>query len=441
LFGTCLFLSSVHGNLGSDSHSVIARYTITEKRFVRMKPFSVSSKNFILLLLALLVVSSVGAARGQSSPSTAPSPVPAAGSNQAGSVSSPTPALQPGNETQKDSADAPGKNASPATGASNQGFSRPNLDSKDAAPTPGMYEDWNALKIPDHIEYPQPMPPLVAEFPEFTREFVQVTWRPWDIIDLYVVKPKGVKNPPVILYLYSFPSETDRFRGDEFARAATKNGFAAVGFVSALTGSRFHDRPMRTWFVSELQEALATSVHDVQLILNYLGTRRDLDMTRVGIFGDGSGASIAIMAATVDPRIKALDLFDPWGDWPDWIGNTKFIQIEDERTSYMKSEFLKKIENLDPVKYLPQLETQRVRVEFLDTDWITPKLARARLEAAVPSNAKIVHYANSKDFFKSEGQNGEMFDWLKEQLVPGLATQSTKAGNPAQLAPDKASQP
>ncbi len=308
-------------------------------------------------------------------------------------------------------------------------------EGKDGKVTPGLYEDWNTLKIPSNIEYADPVPPMVSQFPEFTRDFVQLTWRPWDIIDLYVVKPKGVKNPPVILYLYSFPSETDRFRGDEFAKAATKNGFAAVGFVSALTGPRFHDRPMKEWFVSELQEALVTSVHDVQLILNYLDKRGDLDMTRVGMFGDGSGASIAILAASVDPRIKALDLFDPWGDWSDWIKYTKFIQIEDERTAYLKPEFLKKVENLDPVNYLPQLKTQRMRVQYLDTDKVTPQPARLRMEAAAAPNAKLVHYANPKEFMESEGKDGEMFDWLKEQLVPALATQGTKVVNAARPAP------
>jgi hypothetical protein len=39
------------------------------------------------------------------------------------------------------------------------------------------------------------------------------------------------------------------------------------GFVSALTGHRYHDRPMKEWFLSELQECLAVA-HDVQLVLN-----------------------------------------------------------------------------------------------------------------------------------------------------------------------------
>ncbi|HUA13976.1 MAG TPA: alpha/beta hydrolase [Verrucomicrobiae bacterium] len=282
-------------------------------------------------------------------------------------------------------------------------------------------EDWNTLKVPSGFRYADPMPPLRGEFPEFTREIVQLTWRPWDIIDLYVMKPKGVKKPPVILYLYSFPSDTDRFRDNEFAQVVTKNGFAAVGFVSALTGSRYHDRPMREWFVSDLQEALGSTVHDVQLILSYLASRGDLDMTRVGMFAEGSGASIAIMAASVDPRIRALDLFEPWGDWPDWLAHSALIQSDDERANYLKPEFLKRVENLDPVKYLPQLKNQKVRVQFLEDDKITPKAARERLEAVLPPDAASVRYQDSRDFLKTVQTTDNMFNWLQEQVVAPAA--------------------
>jgi hypothetical protein len=50
----------------------------------------------------------------------------------------------------------------------------------------------------------------------------------------------------------------------------TRDGFAAIGFVSAFTGHRYQNRPMKQWFVSELPEALGSSVHDVQMILSPL---------------------------------------------------------------------------------------------------------------------------------------------------------------------------
>jgi len=46
----------------------------------------------------------------------------------------------------------------------------------------------------------------------------------------------------------------------------------------------------------------------VQMVLNYLETRGDLDMSRVGMFGQGSGATIAVLASAVDTLDRLLEL-------------------------------------------------------------------------------------------------------------------------------------
>ena len=204
----------------------------------------------------------------------------------------------------------------------------------------GNLEDWSSLSLTNGELIPDP--PLLGEKydnPQFTRELLQVKWRQGDPIDLYVIRPKGVAHPPAILYLYSYPSETEVFRGDTYCANVTKGGFAAIGFVSALNGHRYTNRPMKQWFVSELQEALGSSVHDVQMILNYLATRGDLDMSRIGMFGVGSGGTIAILAAAADPRIKTIDVIDPWGDWPDWMAKSSLIP-EVERPRYLSTGIL-----------------------------------------------------------------------------------------------------
>jgi hypothetical protein len=277
------------------------------------------------------------------------------------------------------------------------------------------YEDWSKPDLTPGMRSESQVLDRGAD-KGFTKELVYVQWREMDPIDLHVIKPAGVEKPPVILYLYSYPSSNERYKDPEFCRFLTRNGFAAVGFVSALTEHRFHDRPRKDWFVSQFQESLGTSVHDVQMVLNYLATRGDLDMTRVGMWGDGSGASIAIMAAAVDSRIKVLDLLDPWGDWPGWLAKSTLVP-ETQRANYLKLEFLKTVENLDPIKLLPQLKTQQVRLQSItDGITVTPASVRDRIEAAAPSNVKIVHYQSVKAFATEVGATGKGFDWIKEQL-------------------------
>jgi hypothetical protein len=326
---------------------------------------------------------------------------------------------------------------------SNLGWSNPsglNQSGSVSARPVGNLEDWSSLSLANSELIPErPLLGEKVENPKFTRELWQVKWRQGDPIDLYVIRPRGVAKPPVIVYLYSYPSVTEIFRGDHYCADVTKDGFAAIGFVSALNGHRYTYRPMKQWFVSELQEALGSSVHDVQMILNYLSTRDDLDMSRVGMFGVGSGGTIAILSAATDPRIKTIDVIDPWGDWPDWMAKSSLIP-ESERPNYMKPEFLKKVAPLDPVEWLPQLKSQRIRVQQVLDDSVTPTVVQQRIKAATPGTAQIVSFDTTQQF-SSASSGGKLLQWVKDQLrltSPQSASQdlqNSRAGKQA-IEPD-----
>jgi dienelactone hydrolase len=295
-----------------------------------------------------------------------------------------------------------------------------------------MKEDWSVLPLEKSGLNPSRLNVVrLAKWDrgDATEELLRAEWRPNDPIDLYVVHPKGVEKPPAILYLYGYSNETERFRDEGWCKRVTEGGFAAVGFLSAVSGDRVHmPRPMKEWFVSELQESLGVSTHDVQMILNYLAMRGDIDMTRIGMFGQGSGASVAVLAAAADPRIKTIDLFDPWGDWPDWLKESPVVP-EKERPDYLKPEFLAKVAKLDPVLYLPQLTSQNVRIEYILDDQSTPKSAREAMLAAAPKNADIVRYQDTADHVKAYHVNG-LSGWIKAQLQtgPSLTPLQPKSG-------------
>lgn len=258
-----------------------------------------------------------------------------------------------------------------------------------------------------------------SESPDFTRELLRIQWRVADPMDLYVIKPRGVEHPPVILYLYDYTSSTDRFRDDGWCKRVTKGGFAAVGFSLAVTGERTLYRPMKEWFVSELQEALGKSTHDVQMILNYLQSRGDLSVGEVGMFGQGAGGAVAILAAAADPRIKVVDVIDPWGDWPDWLKQSALIP-EEERASYIKPEFLDKVKTLDPVSYLPKLKLKALRVQQVMIDVATPPSAKDKIAASVPHPSDLLRHENPQSLMKMWKTSG-LSGWLEDSLRPAIS--------------------
>jgi hypothetical protein len=288
------------------------------------------------------------------------------------------------------------------------------LRARNGSPIEGVHEDFSTPAL-DSSNL-KPVRPLLFldEDANYTVELLRVQWRPDDPIDLYVMKPKGVQKPPVILYLYGYPTDTDIFKRKEYQELVTRNGVAAVGFVSALTGHRYHDRPMKEWFISDLQECLATSAHDVQMVLNYLAERGDLDMNRIGMFAQGSGATIAILASGVDSRIKVLEAMDPWGDWPTWLRGSPLVP-EDERPQYLKPEFLKKVAALDPVDWLPKIQARKFRLDDELFDAATPRAAKEKLRTVVPAGSSVLLY-KQMDEFKSAFQDGKNLEWIKHEL-------------------------
>ena len=291
----------------------------------------------------------------------------------------------------------------------------------------GVKEDWSTPALAGSTLRPvQPIRAYIDDRDGYSVELLQVQWRWGDPIDLYVLKPKGVEKPPVIVYLYSYPSDTDTFRDEKWQQFVTKNGFAAVGFASALTGHRYHDRPMREWFVSDLQECLATTAHDLQMVLDYLASRNDLDMRHVGLFSQGSGASIAILASAVDPRIQVLDTIDPWGDWPTWMAQS-FLVPEEERANYVKPEFLKNLATLEPVDWLHKIQAKRFRLQDAIFEQKTPSAAKQKLREAVPSGGTVVIYKTPEEF-NAIISNNTALDWIQHELraLPDDSKQSTR---------------
>ena len=286
-------------------------------------------------------------------------------------------------------------------------------------------EDWTKLRVQDtSLRLKQPELAETDDVPNtgFIRERYQVTWRSGDPFDLYIIRPRGVEHAPAILYLYSFPEDTGQFKSNLWCETAVSGGYAAVGFVGAVTGHRTRYRLPKEWFVSEMQEALGSTVHDVQLILDYLETRKDLDASHVAMFGSGSGGTIAILASATDSRIRVVDLLGPWGDWPEWIAGTKIIP-DDERSKYQKPEFLAKVAPLEPMAWLPKVKARALRIQDVRINKSMPDEAQKKLEGAAPDFAVLDEYGNGRAFMANQ-RPGDLFQWMKDRLkgdTQGLA--------------------
>jgi hypothetical protein len=124
-----------------------------------------------------------------------------------------------------------------------------------------------------------------------------------------------------------------------------------------------------------------------------------------------------------DPRLRAVDVVGPWGDWPDFLAEAKGIP-DSERQNYLKPEFLKTLETLEPVHYLPSLDPQRIRIQFTEQELKT-KWA-ATVKNAAPQGATLRKYASAEELHNASA-SGDLFQWLADRLKP--AAQSLSSAN------------
>ena len=116
----------------------------------------------------------------------------------------------------------------------------------------------------------------------------------------------------------------------------------------------------------------------------------------------------------MDPRIKVLDVLDPWADWPTWLSTSPFPPA-DERSNYVKPEFLKGVSPLEPLEWLPKIQATKFRFQDDAINPETPSPIKEKIRKAAPAGTTVVQY-KSKAELMAAFQHSCNLDWLKQQL-------------------------
>src|SRR6266700_2793776 len=129
-------------------------------------------------------------------------------------------------------------------------------------------------------------------------------------------KPVGVERPPVLAFacgLDSCKEETDAYEAPFLAR-----GIATLVFDGPGQGEAEYDFPIR----GNYETAVAA-------VLDYIETRKDVDASRIGLWGVSLGGYYAPRAAAFEPRVKACialsgpyDMAEAWDGLPELTRET-----------------------------------------------------------------------------------------------------------------------
>jgi dienelactone hydrolase len=172
---------------------------------------------------------------------------------------------------------------------------------------------------------------------DYTREKILLHTSPWTVMPVYILVPKGSQGPlPVVLALHGHGygvkdivglwedgAERDSPEGyhKDFAVALCRRGFLVAapeiscfgerqGDFSYLDQQFGQDVPSTCHHTATLAfhlggSALGLRVHDGQRLVDYLQTRPDVDINRLGAMGLSGGGMHTFFSTCLDTRIRA----------------------------------------------------------------------------------------------------------------------------------------
>ncbi len=109
--------------------------------------------------------------------------------------------------------------------------------------------------------------------------------------------PAGLRRPPVVVFAHGFRSGRASSRNRAIAESLVASGIAA--FLFDFTGHGESEGSIEEATVSQM-------VGDLGAAIDCIEGRDEPDPGRIGVSGSSSGGIVAIRAASVDARIKAL---------------------------------------------------------------------------------------------------------------------------------------
>jgi dipeptidyl aminopeptidase/acylaminoacyl peptidase len=232
---------------------------------------------------------------------------------------------------------------------------------------------------------------------------------PYEGTTLYGIlrKPAGVSKPPVMVMavgLDSTKEETDAYEAPFLAR-----GIAILVFDGPGQGEAQYDLAIRGDYEAP-----------VKAVIDYIGTRADLDSNRVGMWGVSLGGYYAPRAAAFDKRIKAcIALGGPFNWGAAWDGLPALTREAFRVRSHARTaeEARQNAQTLS-LEGIAERITCPIFIVNGRLDRIVPPGDAERLAREVKGPAELMMIEDGNHIANNRGYRwrSQSADWMKEKL-------------------------
>jgi dipeptidyl aminopeptidase/acylaminoacyl peptidase len=165
---------------------------------------------------------------------------------------------------------------------------------------------------------------------------------------------------------------------------------------------------------------------DVSTVIDYVESRRDLRVGKVGIFGTSMGAAIAIQAAAIDPRIRAVvaeasftDLRTITVDYQRRIAKLPWHFLRNVALSRSQKVAGFKARDVSPLNDVKRLTTPILFIHGTEDELVSVEYSKRLFEAAAgPKDLLLIEGANHNDVWEVGGTVYErkMIDFFERYL-------------------------
>ena len=229
-----------------------------------------------------------------------------------------------------------------------------------------------------------------------------------------LIRPRKIEKPPVVLFLHGLGGSKKDAR--LAASLLVPEGIAVLGLDAACHGDRKIEG--EEFFSPDLQkprEHIIQTVIDYRRAIDYLQTRDDVDVDRLGLIGASLGAILGSMVGGVDKRVDACLLIVGGGDWRKIISKSEHPAAQKLR-DVLSPGMPSPLDDIDPIWWVGQISPRPVWMMNGRQDKIIPAAAAEALHQAAKQPKKVIWY-DGGHMPPMPLIASAIKSWLKEWLV------------------------
>jgi len=195
----------------------------------------------------------------------------------------------------------------------------------------------------------------------------------------------------------------DRSFGGMFASFLAPKGYAVISIDAEYHGARKEEgKDIFSTDVEDDVKALRQTVIDLRRAIDYLATRDDIDMDRIGYTGASMGGFLGALLAGVEDRIKTSILIVGGANWEYMLFHSQVGAFEEIRKSCDREEqcikdFAAEMAPVEALNFIGRFAPRPLLMINCENDKYVPKAAGEALFEAAGEPKNIKWYTCSGD--------------------------------------------